>query len=512
MKLRLSIILLAAAALAAAPAAGQTIKSLGFNTSNGVVLTTALSNLPLTFTNIGGISGSSFDSGNVLINSNTVTFYGTNSGLAFSAGASASQIRNQIGLGATWLTNTNVTNFRTAIGLGATNLPTFRGLEIVDGGDEMQINGISINSVAFGGELNFEERQLTQDGATVFAWNTNSFAVTPAATFSTNVTVNGSLSVGSLATTTPSTWALDATQTAAATNGRLTLPSNGNVIRLTNNNAISSVTNGVLGAFYYLVNQATNAVTISNVGGITIDGAQNLTLSPNESATLVATGPTNVSVAARGDLTDVALGGTANTAPSQTASSASSLMTRELSDARYSFSRWYDANDLLSGAQNVGANPLISGADAGHIVNATLVTVSNVNTKFMLPVDYRVSGSVKVVSYWTDRNLTNSGTNGDIAVWTFPFVASPTNNMPATANAGLTFGTTVQNTFTANYVGSTNRQFYVMEQTLNFATVTNISATNPMQLKWVELQRRGGDATDTSSDSIYLSGVHIYVP
>jgi hypothetical protein len=128
--------------------------------------------------------------------------------------------------------------------------------------------------------------------------------------------------------------ALDATQTAAATNGVLTLPDNANVLRLTNANTISSVTNGRLGAFYYLVNQATNAVTISNVGGITIDGAQNLTLSPNESATLVATGPTNVSVANRGDLTDVALGGTANTAPSQTASSASSLMTRNLYDER----------------------------------------------------------------------------------------------------------------------------------------------------------------------------------
>jgi hypothetical protein len=158
-------------------------------------------------------------------------------------------------------------------------------------------------------------------------------AVSNTATFATNVSVAGSLSVGSFTTTTPSTWALDATQTAAATNGVLTLPSNANVIRLTNNNAISSVTNGVLGAFYYLVNQATNAVTISNVGGITIDGAQNLTLSPNESATLVATGPTNVSVANRGDLTDVALGGTANTAPSQTASSGSSLMTRDLADS-----------------------------------------------------------------------------------------------------------------------------------------------------------------------------------
>ena len=197
-------------------------------------------------------------------------FGGTN------AAAFASDSRASLGLGATWLTNTSATNFRTAIGLGATNDVTF-----------------------------------------------------------SNVTVNGNISVGSLTTTTPSTWALDATQTAAATNGRLTLPSNANVIRLTNNNAISSVTNGVLGAFYFIVNQATNAVTISNVGGITIDGAQNLTLSPNESATLVATGATNASVAARGDLNDVALGGTANTAPSQTASSGSSLMTRDLGDTRY---------------------------------------------------------------------------------------------------------------------------------------------------------------------------------
>ena len=139
----------------------------------------------------------------------------------------------------------------------------------------------------------------------------------------------------------PSTWALDATQTAADTNGILALPSNANVIRLTNNNAISGVSGGVLGAFYYLVNQATNAVTISNVGGITVDGAQNLTLSPNESATLVATGATNASVAARGDLNDVALGGTANTAPSQTASSGSSLMTRALSDVRYLGEMWH---------------------------------------------------------------------------------------------------------------------------------------------------------------------------
>jgi hypothetical protein len=219
---------------------------------------------------------------------------------------------------------------RTNLGLGATNTVTFGTVEISN--DEMLINGSSIQSGSFGGTFDFEERRLLQGETAIFSYSSNSATVSVPATFSTNVSIAGSLTVGSFTTTTPSTWALDATQTAAATNGVLTLPSNANVIRLTNNNAISSVTNGVLGAFYYLVNQATNAVTISNVGGITIDGAQNLTLSPNESATLVATGPTNVSVANRGDLTDVALGGTANTAPSQTASSGSSLMTRELTD------------------------------------------------------------------------------------------------------------------------------------------------------------------------------------
>lgn len=200
--------------------------------------------------------------------------------------------------------------------------------------------------------------------------------------------------------------------------------------------------------------------------------------------------------------------GTNNLAPSQVASSGSSLMTRDLSDDRYSFSRWYDANDLLAGAQNVGANPLVTGNGAGHVVSSILVTVSNANTKFMMPIDYRINGEVKVVSYWTDRSLTNGGTNGDIAVWTLPFVAQPTDN---TTTNGIVNGTQIKNTFTANYGGSGNARFYVMEQTLNFATVTNISATNPMQLKWIELQRRGDDATDTSSDSIYLSGVHIYI-
>jgi hypothetical protein len=264
---------------------------------------------------------------------------------------------------------------------------------------------------------------------------------------------------------------------------------------------------------------ATNAraATRTNLGGTTVGNAVFTATNAAAGATALELGATNNvtfnNLTTSGTLTatgNVTLSGVGNTAPSQTASSGASLMTRDLSDDRYSFSRWYDANDLLSAAQNVGANPLITGTVSGsHVVAATLVTVSNVNTKFMLPVDYRMSGEVKVVSYWTDRNLTNGGTNGDIAVWTLPFVVQPTTD---TATSGIVNGTTIQSAFTANYGGSGNARYYVMEQTLNFATVTNISATNPMQLKWVELQRRAADASDTSGDNIYLSGVHIYVP
>jgi hypothetical protein len=259
-----------------------------------------------------------------------------------------------------------------------------------------------------------------------------------------------------------------------------------------------------IGDSVFTAASAASAATTIGLGTTNSPTFSNLTLNGTLGVSDAATFSTNVTV--NGNAT---LNGVDNFAPSQTASSGSSLMTRDLSDDRYSFSQWYDANNLLSGAQNVGVNPLSTGNGSGHIVNAILVTVSNVNTKFMLPVDYRVSGEVKVVSYWTDRAATNSGANGDIAVWTFPFVVQPTTD---TTTSGFVSGTTIKNTFTANYGGTGNSRYYVMEQTLNFATVTDISATNPMQLKWVEFQRRAADASDTSNDNIYLSGVHIYVP
>jgi hypothetical protein len=96
MKLRLSILLLAAA-LATSPAAGQTIKSLGYNTTNGQVVYSGTN--PLTFTN----------------------------SLQFATNAQAATRTNLGGttVGDSVFTATNAAAAATAVGLGATNAVTF---------------------------------------------------------------------------------------------------------------------------------------------------------------------------------------------------------------------------------------------------------------------------------------------------------------------------------------------------------------------------------------------------
>ncbi len=73
--------------------------------------------------------------------------------------------RTNLGLGATWLTNTNVTNVRTAIGLGATNDVTFRSVNY-DG--ELTINNAEI--LGWGQAVNFEERRFAYASTNLFDW------------------------------------------------------------------------------------------------------------------------------------------------------------------------------------------------------------------------------------------------------------------------------------------------------------------------------------------------------
>jgi hypothetical protein len=76
---------------------GQTIKALGYNTTNGQIV--AATNVVWT------------------------------NAFSFSTNTVAAQVRTNLSLGSTWLTNTNVTNFRTAIGLGLTNFVEFAQVE-----------------------------------------------------------------------------------------------------------------------------------------------------------------------------------------------------------------------------------------------------------------------------------------------------------------------------------------------------------------------------------------------
>jgi hypothetical protein len=106
---------------------GQTIKSLGYNTSGQVVY--AGTN-PLTFTNDlrFGVGGMNIQADGTLFffdQDGTKDFFVFDNG---AGGADEARARTNLGLGATWLTNTNVTNFRTAIGLGATNDVVFESL------------------------------------------------------------------------------------------------------------------------------------------------------------------------------------------------------------------------------------------------------------------------------------------------------------------------------------------------------------------------------------------------
>jgi len=135
MKHRLLIILLAVMC-AVAPASGQSIRTLGFNTTNGQVVANTGTNT-LTFTNAGVAFGGDMTISGQVIAGSGVSFsfedadfaYGASivrQNLGFSTNVNtlwtatnASNARSAVNLGATWLTNTNVTNFRAAIGLGA---------------------------------------------------------------------------------------------------------------------------------------------------------------------------------------------------------------------------------------------------------------------------------------------------------------------------------------------------------------------------------------------------------
>ncbi len=131
---------------------GQTIKSLGYNTTNGRVVVAT----NLVYTNA----------------------------FSFSTNTVAAQVRTNLGLGAAWLTNTNTANFRTAIGLGVSSGVALGSLTVggtlyagnPDEGVATKINGSSIAFREYGNLILDAEEQNFRYGNTnvLFSWTTDS--------------------------------------------------------------------------------------------------------------------------------------------------------------------------------------------------------------------------------------------------------------------------------------------------------------------------------------------------
>jgi len=147
------------------------------------------------FVSVNGTTVATFTSNSVA----ATTFSGNLSGgvtigagqsISFGGGANVSGTRTNLGLGATWLTNDNVTNFRTAIGLGVTNAVQFasvtvnQDLELADG-RSIYIDGeVTIDGIfTFASDIRFNN--TTNAAAT----RTNLSLPLPALTNTSNVTM-----------------------------------------------------------------------------------------------------------------------------------------------------------------------------------------------------------------------------------------------------------------------------------------------------------------------------------
>jgi hypothetical protein len=249
---------------------GQTIKTLGFNTTNGQVVY-AGTNL-LTFTN--PLFVTSFAQGNLAVEPSfeddglgLSIIRGTNEGIAllnlgyiddsirllvplsFDGTNAAATTRTNLGLGATWLTNTNVTNFRTAIGLGATNSAVFQNLQL---GTDFLVDGntgtISWNTnnyiILEEGRIGTGVPSVTND---VFVWGPTEVIFRSPINFSTNsiastTRTNLSLPLPALTNTSNVTMMralADSTNTNAPFSGSVSVVG-------TNNTNVLVFTNGIL--------------------------------------------------------------------------------------------------------------------------------------------------------------------------------------------------------------------------------------------------------------------------
>ena len=178
--------------------------------------------------------------------------------------------------------------------------------------------------------------------------------------------------------------------------------------------------------------------------------------------------------------------------------------------SRTKWRKWYTSIEMIHSSNTTGGLFSSQSTDGnGGSTDAQSILITNAfSSKYMLVLPHDISPSVTVISYFTDRLLTNSGVAGDIAIWTMPRLVSITTDSTTRTEAD---GTQIKTVFTANYGGSGNSRRYIVQQTVNFNTCSGYPDGNdPTIIKLIEFQRRATDATDTSNDSINCTGVYVY--
>jgi hypothetical protein len=189
-----------------------------------------------------------------------IYFSGTN------AVANAAASRTNLSLGATWLTNTNVTNFRSAIGLGATNDVTFRDVSVIANDIKLSTivedEGVSVfikrgtNEDLFLLNLGFTNNTI--EAFVPIGFNNN---ITNAAITRTNLGLGGTNSV---------------TFSALTLSSDLTLGGGDNIVlSTTNGTKIGTATNQLLG-FYNQTPIAQPSTTGVTTNGFTQGSGNNI--------------------------------------------------------------------------------------------------------------------------------------------------------------------------------------------------------------------------------------------
>ena len=179
------------ATLCAVTSYGQTIKALSYNTSNNVVVQPSVFSL-FDF-GAAGLRGNAAEfgsaSGSVGFSTNgRLTFYTTNSGISFNAGASAAQLRNDLQLG-----QSNAVTFA-QLYIQATNVGAFEGLANIIASNNTTVSNETLFRVGVAEQTNrsaqfgFRSTNTNGSGVAVFSvFGYNALAmVGPSARSATN--------------------------------------------------------------------------------------------------------------------------------------------------------------------------------------------------------------------------------------------------------------------------------------------------------------------------------------